>query len=96
MELLEIILLVIIGAMTFVLFVFLASAWLFAVKDVLSRREIDMLIRLVWVGIMIAMPFVGTFIYLLLGRPDAGASFFNRWRNLPDSWRRIRTNLLRS
>lgn len=75
MSAVELLLLVVIGFMALAIVTFLVGAWLFAIRDVLLREDQDILVRLLWVGAMIALPIVGTWIYLSIGRPDAGASF---------------------
>lgn len=78
MSAVELLLLVVIGVMALAIVAFLAWAWIFAIRDALLREDRDILVRLLWVGVMIVLPIVGTWIYLYVGRPDAGASFLNR------------------
>ena len=78
MSAIEVLLLVVIGVMALAIFTFLVWAWIFAIRDVLLREDQDILVRLLWAGAMIALPIVGTWVYLSMGRPDAGASFFSR------------------
>lgn len=86
----EIILLVVIAVIALSIFVFLVSAWLFSLRDVLVRQDQDILVRLIWAGVIICMPVIGTLVYLAFGRPDAGARFINDWMQLPARMRRIR------
>lgn len=91
MSTIEVVLLVVIVAMALSIFVVLASAWLFSLRDVLGQDQ-DILVRLLWVGVIIVMPLIGTLVYLAIGRPDAGAKFITGWRQVPMHLRRMRTS----
>jgi hypothetical protein len=87
MGFLEAILLVPLIAFAGVAFFFVASAFFFAIRSVWGSDD-DILVRIVWVAIMLAAPFLGTFIYLLVARPEAGKAFFQIWRDLIEALRR--------
>jgi hypothetical protein len=51
-----------------ILGIILLLIWIWAIVDIARRPELSMLMKVIWVVIVIAFPFVGVILYLVFGR----------------------------
>lgn len=59
--------------------------WIWAIIDIARRPELNALMKLIWIVVVIAFPFVGVILYLIFGR-STGAD------GTPPADRTTRTN----
>jgi hypothetical protein len=55
------------------IYVPLIMLWIFAVADIFRRDDIGGMSKALWCAVVIILPYLGTFIYLLMRRPGGTA-----------------------
>lgn len=51
-----------------ILGIILLLIWIWAIADIARRADLSMLMKVIWVVIVIAFPFVGVILYVVFGR----------------------------
>lgn len=48
--------------------IILLLIWIWAIVDIARRPELNTLMKLIWIVVVVAFPFVGVILYLVFGR----------------------------
>lgn len=51
-----------------ILGILLLAIWIWAIIDIIRRPELNDLMKVIWMVVVIAFPFVGVILYLIFGR----------------------------
>ena len=61
------------GIVAIIIGLILLAIWIWAIVDIL-KRPMSGLMKIIWIVVVIAFPFVGVLIYLFLGRSTSSSS----------------------
>lgn len=57
-----------------ILGIVLLAIWIWAIIDIVRRPELNDLMKVIWIVVVIAFPFIGVILYLIFGRRTSNST----------------------